>query len=63
MYRYKEKVYDPPRRTRGRPGLQTECKETKVVELLLLLEDPSGTNEQSGVRIPSVRFPILAILD
>ncbi len=69
MHRYKGQVYDPPRRTRGRPDLQSERKGTKVDEVVLLLsiiavniEDFRGTNEQSGAGIPSVRFPILAIL-
>src|SRR4051812_11724079 len=66
MYRYKGQVYDPPRRTRGRPDLKREHRETKADGLALLLsaniEDSRGTNGQSGAGIPSVRFPILAIL-
>ena len=69
MHRNKGQVYDPPRRTRGRPDWQSECKGTEVNDIVLLLpivavniEDSSGTNGQSGASIPSVRFPILAIL-
>ena len=69
MYRNKGQVYDPPRRTRGRPDLQSERKETKAGEVVLLLpiiavniEGSRGTSGQSGASIPSVRFPILAIL-
>jgi hypothetical protein len=69
MYRYKGQVYDPPRRTRGRPDLQSERKGTKFGDVVLLLsiiavkiEGSRGTNGQSGAGIPSVRFPMLAIL-
>ena len=69
MYRYKGQVYDPPRRTRGRPDLQSERKRTEVGEEELVLsiiavniEGSRGINGQSGAGIPSVRFPILAIL-
>ncbi|CAG8722359.1 5320_t:CDS:1, partial [Scutellospora calospora] len=62
-------VWDPARRTRGRPGLQSERKEvcfckftssvisagkvSKVTFGIVESEEPRGISEQSGACIPS----------